>query len=127
MVFYSKEQNNYTDANGFCSEVLAERFSDRLAENTPLNKLGTATDKDTYTGTGYDVTTYQGKEVDRSGPERIVEVIRTCPAIIIEMGYLSNSSDIVKLTDKDLQKKIGRILFNTVKELFDEYPRVRTD
>ena len=127
MVFYSKEKNNYEDANGFCSEVLARAFSQSFSEYTSLRRLGLFTDKDTATGRGYDVTTLQGKEVDKSTGENIFIDIRPCPAILIETGFLSNSSALPILVDAETQKAAGKAIFETIKQLFNEYPRVRTD
>ncbi|MEG2441684.1 MAG: N-acetylmuramoyl-L-alanine amidase [Acetivibrio sp.] len=49
----------------------------------------------------------------------------TVPAILIELGFLSNSSDYKKLTDPDFQYLAAQSIYNAAVTLFDTYPTGR--
>ncbi len=137
LICYSKERNNYLMPNGLCSQVLAERLLKNSMEKLGLAKsmYGFWTDKDRP----LDVTTLQGMEYvpDESvltekdtvftlkGKKFIL--IYPTPAALIEVAYITNADDLVKIRDAEFRKNAGKMIFDTVKELFDEYPRANKD
>ena len=51
--------------------------------------------------------------------------MNTVPAVLIEYGFLSNSSDLAKFSRLDVQDKAAEILYDTIEEIFDNYPTGR--
>ena len=51
--------------------------------------------------------------------------MNTVPAVLIEYGFLSNSSDLEKFSKLEVQDKSAEILYNTIEEIFDNYPTGR--
>ena len=49
----------------------------------------------------------------------------TVPAILIELGFMSNASDFALITDHNFQDKAVRVIYNTLLEVFDAYPTGR--
>lgn len=47
------------------------------------------------------------------------------PAVLIELGFLTNSADCDKLVSPTYQKKAAQTIFNTVVDIFDAYPTKR--
>lgn len=47
------------------------------------------------------------------------------PAILIELGFLSGSSDYAKLTSKSFQKKAAGCIYETVCDIFEQFPTGR--
>ena len=47
------------------------------------------------------------------------------PAILIELGFLSGSSDYAKLTSKSFQKKAAGCIYETVCDVFEQFPTGR--
>ena len=137
LVCYSKEMNNFEDANGFCSEILAttllNNFTSRLGLSQPTPSLWTDKHKQ------LDVTTLQGKEfvVDETKltdkdlvytlKGKKFYVVRACPAALVEVAFLSNAEDVEKLKSDEFRRNAGQVLFDTINELFNAYPRVRKD
>ncbi len=137
LVCYSKETNNFEDANGFCSEVLATSLLNNLTSGLGLSQPTPSLWTDKHKT--LDVTTLQGKEFvadETKVPENAqvftvkgkkFYVVRACPAALVELAFLTNDDDIAKIKTEEFKVNAGKILFDTVKELFDKYPRVRTD
>lgn len=49
----------------------------------------------------------------------------TVPAILIELGFMSNSSDFAKLTNSKNQKEYAARIYELTEEVFDQYPTGR--
>lgn len=49
----------------------------------------------------------------------------TVPAVLIELGFISNSSDRSKLTNANYQKKVAKKIYETTEEIFKKYPTGR--
>ncbi len=49
----------------------------------------------------------------------------TVPAILIELGFLSGSSDYSKLVDPVFQKNSAKIIYDTINQIFTNYPTGR--
>lgn len=133
-----------TDRADFASKVEADLFislhmnaatntsakgMEILYTNKNTNKLNGATNKtiakfyadyliDTLGMTGRTNTT-----VDR--PNLVVLYKNTVPAILIELGFISNSSDYKKIADADFQEKTAKAIYDVTEKLFQDYPTGR--
>lgn len=47
------------------------------------------------------------------------------PAVLIELGFLTNTADFKKLTNETYQKKAAKAIYNTISSLFETYPTSR--
>lgn len=99
-VFYSSSNNATTDS-GLSSKTLATIFADRLTDDLDLKKRGA---KDS---------------------RFIVVKNNTVPAVLIELGFLSNPGDFKKLVDSEFQMEAAKSIYETTKYVFDEYPTQR--
>ncbi len=99
-VFYSTS-NNTKQSNGLTSQAMAQLFANNLSTvmNTKNRGVGSA--------------------------EYVVVKYNTVPAILIELGFMSNSSDFSKLTDATYQKKAAKEIYETIEEIFATYPTGR--
>jgi N-acetylmuramoyl-L-alanine amidase len=99
-VYYSSS-NTGTTASGLTSDVMADFFADR-------------------------VTSAIGSDNRGSRSERYTVVYKnTVPAILIELGFLSNASDYAKLSDSAYQETAAKAIYDTVLQLFAQYPTGR--
>ena len=55
----------------------------------------------------------------------VVLKYNTVPSVLIELGFVSNSSDLAKLESAAYQKKAAESIVATISEFFDEYPTGR--
>jgi len=99
-VFYSKN-NNTKLTSGLSSYLLAKQMVNNLS-----NALG---------------TTNRGV----SAADFVVVKYNTVPAVLIELGFMSNASDYAKLTDAVYQKKAAKTIYETVEKIFETYPTGR--
>lgn len=99
-VYYSSS-NNKKQKNGLTSKIMADMLVDNL-----VSELGT---------------------YDRGTKSANYTVIykNTVPAVLIELGFISNASDRALLADKSFQKDAAKIIYETVEEIFDNYPTDR--
>lgn len=95
-VYYSSA-NNKKLSSGFSSSVLAKKL---------VNKISTAigTKNRGCTDANYYVTKYN-----------------SVPAVLIELGFMTNKSDLAKLTSSDYQEKAAQAIYEAVTELYAEY------
>ena len=49
----------------------------------------------------------------------------TVPAVLIELGFISNSSDRANLVDTTFQKKAAKNIYQTTRQIFQQYPTGR--
>lgn len=61
----------------------------------------------------------------KSNPKLVVLKYNTVPSVLIELGFLSNSSDLSKLVSESYQVKASESIVATISEFFDEYPTGR--
>lgn len=61
----------------------------------------------------------------KSNPQLVVLKYNTVPSVLIELGFISNSSDLSKLVAETYQKKAAESIVATVSEFFDEHPTGR--
>ncbi len=99
-VFYSTA-NNKTQSSGLNSYKLARLMVDKLS-----NVLGT-------------------KNRGATTSEFVVVKQNTVPAVLVELGFMSNASDYAKLTDPYYQKMAAKAIYDSVVEIFNTYPTKR--
>ncbi len=99
-VYYSTD-NNKTLSNGLNSKALAQIFSDNLASTIGTKNRGVRT-------AGFAVTKNN-----------------TVPAILIELAFMTNSSDMKKLKNEEFLKKSAKAIYDTTVKVFEQYPTGR--
>lgn len=98
---YYSTVNNKTQASGLNSAKLANIFQNGIVNTFKFNnrKVKTA--------------------------NYVVIKQNTVPAILVELGFMSNSSDFTKLTNTTNQKKYAQKFYDLVEETFNQYPTGR--
>lgn len=99
-VYYSTS-NNKKQSNGLTSKIMADMFQSKL-----VDVMGT-------TSRGVKTANYT------------VIYKNTVPAVLIELGFISNSSDRAKLTDSSYQKAAAEGIYQTTESIFSSYPTGR--
>lgn len=101
-VLYANKNSYYLgDAN---SKVIAKKYADYLVSTLEMKGR-------TYT------------TVDR--PNLVVLYKNTVPAILIELGFISNSSDYKKIANPEFQETTAKAIYDTTVSLFEEHPTNR--
>ena len=57
--------------------------------------------------------------------EYVVVKKNTVPAILIELGFMSNQGDLAKITSASVQEKTAKALYDILESIFDKYPTGR--
>lgn len=99
-VYYST-RNNTLQSNGLSSYTMASMFLKNITSE--LNMANRGVKSNIF----------------------VVTNMNTVPAVLIEYGFLSNSSDLEKFSKLEIQDKAAEILYNTIEEVFDNYPTGR--
>lgn len=99
-VYYSTN-NNSKSFSGITSKTVATLFKNNLVNNLGTNSRGVKT-------AGYYVTKHN-----------------TVPAVLIELGFLSGSSDYYKLTNLTFQQNSAKVIYDTINQIFATYPTGR--
>ncbi len=99
-VYYSNN-NNSPNSAGLTSKKLAEIFVKKLTDGLGTLNRGAKAEK--YT----------------------VVHKNTVPAVLIELGFMSNKNDFAKLSDPVFQDKAVRIIYETMLQVFEQYPTGR--
>lgn len=99
-VFYSTS-NNTTLSNGLNSKKMATYFEKNLTASLGMNSRGVKT------------------------ANYVVIYKNTVPAILVELGFISNSSDRAKLADASFQKKSAKKMYQLTEDIFANYPTGR--
>lgn len=55
----------------------------------------------------------------------VVTKNNTVPAVLVELGFISNSSDLEKLIDRTFQQNTAKEMYTIIKSIFDIYPTGR--
>jgi len=63
----------------------------------------------------------------QSGVKLTYAVLKETPSVLIEVGILSNASDLAILIDDENQKKVGKCIYDVVTEIFEKYPTSRME
>ena len=99
-VYYSAS-NNKANAAGLKSSVLASSVLNHLREQWGTKNRGVLTAK------------------------FVVIHNNTVPAVLVECGFITNNDDFAKIKDATYQKKAAKALFDSVTEIFEQYPTGR--
>jgi N-acetylmuramoyl-L-alanine amidase len=99
-VYYS-ENNNQPNAAGLTSKTLANIMVSNLCSGLGTLNRGYKSEKYTV--------------VHRN----------TVPAVLIEMGFLSNKNDYAKLSDPVFRDNAVRLIYETLLQVFEQYPTGR--
>ncbi|HBZ64909.1 MAG TPA: hypothetical protein DEO89_10135, partial [Lachnospiraceae bacterium] len=99
-VYYSPT-NNSSSFSGVSSKAIATLFKNNLVTRLGTINRGVKT-------AGYYVTKHN-----------------TVPAVLIELGFISGSSDYGKLTSSSFQSNSAKIIYDTINEIFTTYPTGR--
>lgn len=99
-VFYSTS-NNKTTASGLTSKELATYFVNQLSSELTL--------------TNRKAKTAQFAVIHKN----------TVPAILVELGFMSNKDDLKKLTNPEFQTKAAKALYDATVTMFERYPTGR--
>ncbi len=99
-VYYSPS-NNSSSFSGIKSKTIASLFKNNL-----VSRLGT-----------------KSRGVKSAGFYVIKR--NTVPAVLIELGFLSGSSDYSKLTNLTFQKNSAKVIYDTIQQIFASYPTGR--
>ncbi len=99
-VYYSAS-NNTPNSAGLTSKRMAELFCGNLVRNLNMT--------------------------DRGAQAKRYTVVHnnTVPAVLIELGFLSNKKDHAKLTDPVFQENAIQTIYNTILQIFEQYPTGR--
>ena len=99
-VYYSSS-NNTASFSGITSKKMASLFCNRLVSAMGTTNRGISSQK--YT----------------------VVHKNTVPAVLLELGFISGSSDFPKLNNPVYQEKATQTIYNTIVEIFNTYPTGR--
>lgn len=99
-VFYAST-NNSPNSAGLTSQKMASIFVNNLTKTLGSSSRGVKQEK--YT----------------------VIHKNTVPAVLIELGFLSNQSEHAKLTDEEYQNKAAKTIYETLLSVFEDYPTGR--
>jgi len=99
-VFYS-EKNNSPNSAGLSSKKLAEILNTSICTNLGTKNRGV-------------------KEGNL-----VVTAKNTVPAVLIELGFMSNKDEHALLTNEEFQDKAARVIYETLLEVFEKYPTGR--
>lgn len=99
-VYYSPT-NNSTGFSGITSKTVATMMKNNLVSTLGTTNRGVKT-------AGFYVTKHN-----------------TVPAILIELGFLSGSSDYYKLTNPTFQNNATKVIYDTITQIFTTYPTGR--
>ena len=99
-VYYSTN-NNSPNIAGLNSKKLAELFCNKISSTLGTQNRGAKAER--YT----------------------VVHKNTVPAVLIELGFLSNESDFSKLSNSTFQESAAKLIYQTLLEVFENYPTGR--
>lgn len=99
-VYYSTSNNKKMES-GLTSDILARELVNNLSSTIGLKNRGVKTAK------------------------FVVVHKNTVPAVLIELGFMTNSSDLEILTSTSYQKKVAKCIFDTIESIFTDYPTGR--
>lgn len=99
-VYYSVTNNKNT-ASGLTSEKLATHFQKSIVNGLSTNNRGVKT------------------------AQFVVIKKNTVPAILVELGFISNTEDRAKFTNSKYQKKAAKLFYDSIVDIFKQYPTNR--
>lgn len=99
-VYYSK-RNNAVLENGLSSYGMASKFQKNLTSGMKTYNRGVKSNI------------------------FVVTNMNTVPAVLLELGFMTNKKDIKMLTSEEKQEEMAEIIYSTIEEIFEEYPTGR--
>lgn len=99
-VYYST-RNNAVQPNGLSSYTMASMFLKNITSTLKMTNRGVKSNI------------------------FVVTNMNTVPAVLIEFGFLTNPDDLKKFSKLETHDKSAEILYNTIEEIFDNYPTGR--
>lgn len=99
-VYYSTS-NNRKNAAGLNSSILAKKMVNNLSAALGTKNRGIST------------------------ADFVVVKYNSVPAVLIELGFMTNEAELKNLSDPTFQKKAAKAIYDTVVQLFDAYPTGR--
>ena len=96
-VYYSSK-NNSLQQNNLTSKKMAYFFDNRLPSGLGFSSRGV-----------------------KDGPNLYVLKYNSVPSVLLEIGFLSNSSNRSKLKDPAFQKTTAKLIYQSVRAVFDSY------
>ena len=99
-IFYSS-YNNAVTANGLYSARLGKTLAENISSMMDTKNRGV------------------------TNSEFVVVKYNTVPAVLIELGFMTNSNELAKLTDAEYQKKAAMAIYLSVFEIFELFPTGR--
>lgn len=99
-IYYSNNNNKKNNA-GLNSEMLSKIFVDNLSKSLGTKNRGVRAEK--YT----------------------VVHKNTVPAVLIELGFMSNANDFAKISDPSFQYEAAKVIYQTLLQVFKAYPTDR--
>lgn len=99
-VYYSTS-NNTKASSGLNSQILATQLVNKLCSTLGNNNRGVKTAK------------------------YVVVHKNTVPAVLIELGFMTNTTDFNNMTNATYQKKAAKTIYDTVKSICNTYPTGR--
>lgn len=99
-VYYSVTNNKPADS-GLTSEKLADYFQKSIVDKLSTYSRGVKT------------------------AQFVVIKKNTVPAILVELGFISNTDDREKFTDTTYQKKTAKLFYDSIVNIFKQYPTKR--
>lgn len=101
MEVYYSSNNNSKNKSGLNSETLASRLLNDLLPIINTGNRGTKSAK------------------------FVVVHHNTVPAVLVELGFMSNQSEFNKITNQSNQEKVAKQLYESLVSIFDRYPTGR--
>jgi N-acetylmuramoyl-L-alanine amidase len=98
---YYAEHNNSPNSAGLTSKTMATLFVNNITKSMGTQNRGAKAER--YT----------------------VVYKNTVPAVLIELGFLSNQGDYALITDSAFQEQAVQVIYNTLLQIFDKYPTGR--
>lgn len=95
-VYYSK-RNNPVLENGLSSYGMASKFQKNLTSGMKTYNRGVKSNI------------------------FVVTNMNTVPAVLLELGFMTNKKDIEMLSSEEKQEEMAEIIYSTIEEIFDEY------
>lgn len=93
-VYYSVK--NTCDFKGLTGEIMAEKLCSNICDAVETNSWGKQ--RDNFT---------------------VISPANKVPAVLIEVGFMSNPDELKRVVTKKFQKKVAKAIYNTVLEFYD--------
>jgi N-acetylmuramoyl-L-alanine amidase len=120
-LFVSLHMNSASSSSAKGMEVLYASNNKNTLGSANTKKI--ASEYSSYLLDTLEMTGRTSLTVDRT--KLVVLYKNTVPSVLIELGFLSNSSDLKKLTDDDFQDLAAKSIYEATVQVFEKYPTGR--